>query len=63
MRKHAGPHVGVKASGGIRTIEDAVRVIALGVTRIGTSSALAMYKGTIAGSVKSAKPAGPDTGY
>lgn len=58
MRKHAGPNVGVKASGGVRSIEDAVRVISLGVTRIGTSSSVAMYKGAI-----KSKLAGPDTGY
>ena len=42
MRKHSAPHVGVKASGGIRTRADALRVIALGVTRIGTTSTAAI---------------------
>lgn len=42
MRKHSGPHVGVKASGGVRTLADALRVIALGVTRIGTTSTVAI---------------------
>lgn len=44
MRKHTGPHIGVKASGGIRTLADALRVISLGVTRIGTTSTLAILK-------------------
>jgi deoxyribose-phosphate aldolase len=38
MRRHCPPSVGVKASGGIRTLEDVLRVLKLGVTRIGTSS-------------------------
>lgn len=38
MRNHSAPEVGVKASGGIRTLEDVRRVVALGVTRVGTSS-------------------------
>lgn len=42
MRKYSAPHVGVKASGGIRTRADALRVIALGVTRIGTTSTAAI---------------------
>lgn len=35
----------VKASGGVRTTEEAEKMIALGVKRIGTSSALAIIKG------------------
>jgi len=35
----------VKASGGVRTTEEAEKMIALGVKRIGTSSALAIVKG------------------
>ncbi len=35
----------VKASGGVRTAEEAEKMIALGVKRIGTSSALAIVKG------------------
>ncbi|MGD9719855.1 MAG: deoxyribose-phosphate aldolase [Pirellulales bacterium] len=45
MRAHAAPHVGVKASGGVRTYQDAVRVMALGATRIGTSSTAAIVAG------------------
>jgi deoxyribose-phosphate aldolase len=39
MRKHSAPGVGVKASGGVRNLDRALEVIALGVTRIGTGSA------------------------
>jgi deoxyribose-phosphate aldolase len=42
MRRHSSPSVGVKASGGIRTLDDVLRVLKLGVTRIGTSSTQAI---------------------
>jgi deoxyribose-phosphate aldolase len=38
MRQTIGPEMGVKASGGIRTLEDLERMVAAGATRIGTSS-------------------------
>jgi deoxyribose-phosphate aldolase len=38
MRAVVGPNVGVKASGGVRTREDALKMIAAGANRIGTSS-------------------------
>jgi deoxyribose-phosphate aldolase len=38
MRRAVGPDVGVKASGGIRTLEDLESMRAAGATRIGTSS-------------------------
>ena len=38
MRETVGPEMGVKASGGIRTRESALELIAAGATRIGTSS-------------------------
>ncbi|SFM84151.1 deoxyribose-phosphate aldolase [Algoriella xinjiangensis] len=44
MLANAGP-LPVKASGGVRTAEEAEKMIALGVKRIGTSSALAIVKG------------------
>jgi deoxyribose-phosphate aldolase len=37
-RAVAGTHMGVKASGGVRTLEDAERMIAAGATRIGASA-------------------------
>ncbi|MEM1517603.1 MAG: deoxyribose-phosphate aldolase [Nitrososphaerota archaeon] len=37
IRKLAGPSIGIKASGGIKRIEDAVRLVEAGATRIGTS--------------------------
>lgn len=44
LKKHAGP-LGVKASGGIRSIEDARRMIAAGATRLGCSSGVSIAKG------------------
>jgi len=38
MRRTVGPHMGVKASGGIRTREDLDRMLAAGATRIGASA-------------------------
>lgn len=38
MRQTVGPNMGVKASGGIRTREDAEKMIAAGANRLGTSA-------------------------
>lgn len=40
MRKTVGPNMGVKASGGVRTYEDAVAMIEAGANRIGASSSV-----------------------
>jgi deoxyribose-phosphate aldolase len=42
MRQAVGPNVGVKASGGIKTAADAIRMIEAGATRIGTSNSVAI---------------------
>ncbi len=42
MRKSVPSSIGVKASGGIRTLEDAKRFVAAGATRIGTSATIAI---------------------
>jgi deoxyribose-phosphate aldolase len=42
LREAGGPGIGVKASGGIRTCADALRMVAAGATRIGTSHGLAL---------------------
>jgi deoxyribose-phosphate aldolase len=38
LKEHVGEHVGIKASGGIRTLEDAELFLNLGATRLGASS-------------------------
>ncbi|MCW5593503.1 MAG: deoxyribose-phosphate aldolase [Burkholderiales bacterium] len=42
MRGTVGPSVGVKASGGIRSLADAMRMIEAGANRIGTSASAAI---------------------
>lgn len=42
MRRTVGPAIGVKASGGVRTLADVRHMIAAGATRIGTSSGVAI---------------------
>ncbi len=46
MRKSVGPDMGIKASGGVRTREDAETMIAHGATRIGASASVAIVQGT-----------------
>ena len=40
MRKVVGPSIGVKAAGGIRTYQDAQRMIAAGASRLGASASV-----------------------
>jgi len=42
MRKVVGPQIGVKASGGVRTTEDALKFIEAGANRIGASASIAI---------------------
>lgn len=42
MREHVGAHVKVKAAGGISSVEDAEKFIALGADRLGTSRLIAL---------------------
>ncbi|RSJ91177.1 deoxyribose-phosphate aldolase [Streptococcus cristatus] len=48
MRKTVGPDMGVKASGGARSYEDALAFIKAGATRIGASSGVAIIEGDVA---------------
>ncbi|QDU89952.1 Deoxyribose-phosphate aldolase 1 [Pirellulimonas nuda] len=45
MRRVCSPAVAVKASGGIRSLADAQRLVALGATRLGTSATQAIAAG------------------
>ncbi|ALA17735.1 MULTISPECIES: deoxyribose-phosphate aldolase [unclassified Chelatococcus] len=45
MRRIVGPDIGVKASGGVRTREDALRMLAAGASRIGASASVAIVTG------------------
>ena len=44
MRQMVGPDIGVKAAGGIRTLDTALAMIEAGATRIGTSSGVAIVE-------------------
>ncbi|EEH98330.1 deoxyribose-phosphate aldolase [Clostridium tertium] len=46
MRETVGPDLGVKASGGVRSLEDAMAMIENGATRIGASASIAICEGT-----------------
>ncbi len=50
MRETVGPEMGVKASGGVRSIEDAEAVIKNGATRIGASASIAICEGKVSDS-------------
>jgi deoxyribose-phosphate aldolase len=45
MRKVVGPSIGVKAAGGIKTLEDAQKMIAAGASRLGASASVKIVQG------------------
>lgn len=47
FKEHIGPHVKIKAAGGVSTIEDLRTFIELGCDRIGTSRAIGLCKGEL----------------
>jgi deoxyribose-phosphate aldolase len=49
LRAGMGPGAVVKASGGVRTLEDALKMVAAGANRIGTSSGILILAGLKAG--------------
>jgi deoxyribose-phosphate aldolase len=59
MRAHTPPSVQVKASGGIRTLDQVLEIRALGVSRIGTSSTAAILGELRARLSRGANDAGP----
>jgi len=44
MREAVGKEFGVKAAGGIRTLEDVLKMIEAGANRLGTSGSVAIMK-------------------
>jgi deoxyribose-phosphate aldolase len=60
MRQVVGPEMGVKASGGVRTFEDADSLIKAGATRIGASAGVKILQGP---SAASPAPAGQAKSY
>jgi len=60
MRAVVGPDMGVKASGGVRSYADAMKMIAAGATRIGTSAGIKIVQE--AAGESAASPSG-ESGY
>lgn len=56
MRRIVGPEMGVKASGGIRTYEDAAKMIAAGANRIGASASIAIVTHAASGKASGKEP-------
>ncbi|MEN8115265.1 MAG: 2-deoxyribose-5-phosphate aldolase, partial [Actinomycetota bacterium] len=50
MRETVGPEMGVKASGGVHTTEEAEDMIAAGASRIGASAGVQIVAGAEGGS-------------
>jgi deoxyribose-phosphate aldolase len=48
MRRLVGPDFGIKASGGIKTLELARALVQAGANRLGTSSGVALMTGQMA---------------
>jgi deoxyribose-phosphate aldolase len=48
MRRTVGPEMGVKASGGIRTLDDLQNMVAAGATRVGASASVKIIEATAA---------------
>jgi deoxyribose-phosphate aldolase len=46
MRRTVGPQIGVKASGGVRTLEDLQKMVAAGATRVGASASVKIIEAT-----------------
>jgi deoxyribose-phosphate aldolase len=57
MRKVVGPEMGVKASGGVRTFEDADALVRAGATRIGASASVKIVQGPSQTKTEAAAPA------
>jgi deoxyribose-phosphate aldolase len=58
MRRVVGPEMGVKASGGVRTYEDAEAMIKAGATRIGASAGVKIIQGPSGAEAAQVKSAG-----
>jgi deoxyribose-phosphate aldolase len=44
MRKHTGEKVQIKAAGGVRTLDDLLRVLSMGATRVGATATMSILK-------------------
>jgi deoxyribose-phosphate aldolase len=65
MRANTSPHIGVKAAGGVRTLDALLEVMALGVTRVGATATAAIlddFRARKAGLVGAAAAGTSDAG-
>jgi deoxyribose-phosphate aldolase len=58
MRAHCPPAIQIKAAGGIRTLDDLLRVRALGVSRVGATATEAILREALKRGVPGPVPAG-----
>jgi deoxyribose-phosphate aldolase len=58
MRNHCGPDLQIKAAGGVRTLDDLLRVRGLGVTRIGATATEAILAEAVRRGFPGPVPAG-----
>jgi deoxyribose-phosphate aldolase len=66
MRRSVSPHIGVKAAGGVRTLDALLEVMALGTTRVGATATRAIiddFRARKAGGAAVAVSASADAGY
>ncbi|HSL31900.1 MAG TPA: deoxyribose-phosphate aldolase [Anaerolineales bacterium] len=63
MRRTVGPQMGVKASGGVRTYEDAENMIKAGATRIGASAGVKIIQGPSSQPAAAGNGASPAKSY
>jgi deoxyribose-phosphate aldolase len=48
MRREVGREIGVKASGGVRTLDELLKMVDAGATRIGTSNGVKIMQEALA---------------
>jgi deoxyribose-phosphate aldolase len=63
MRRVVGPEMGVKASGGVRTFEDARNMVQAGATRLGASAGVKIIQGEQEAEKKIDSIPGPEKAY
>ncbi len=63
MRRTVGPNIGVKAAGGIHTLQDAENMVRAGATRIGASAGVKIVRGEAEGTAKPAAQSVPAKTY
>jgi deoxyribose-phosphate aldolase len=63
IRETIGPHTGVKAAGGVRSLEDLLKMVDAGATRIGASAGVKIIEQLRSGISSSASGAAPGEKY